>query len=73
MSNLTDDEAVNKVVEAVSDLSSRLNIPKSLREVGIPDNMFETLAEQAINDPCTPGNPRSVTVEDIVKIYKEAY
>ena len=73
MSNLTDDEAVNKVVEAVSDLSRRLNIPKNLREVGIPDNMFETLAEQAINDPCTPGNPRSVTVEDIVKIYKEAY
>ena len=71
--NLSDEEVVNKVVEAVRELSRKLNIPQSLREVGVPDNMFEELAKQAINDPCTPGNPRNVTVEDIVKLYKEAY
>lgn len=73
MSNLTDEEAVNKVVEAVADLSRRLRIPQTLRELGIPEEMIQTLATQAINDVCTGGNPREVTVEDIIAIYKEAY
>ena len=49
-----------------------LNIPQTLREVGIPEDKLRTLAEQAINDPCTPGNPRNVTIDDIEKIYKES-
>ena len=73
MDNLSDEEAVNKVVDAVQELSRKLNIPQTLREVGIPEDKLRTLAEQAINDPCTPGNPRDVTVEDILNIYKEAY
>ena len=35
--------------------------------------MSPTLANQAINDACTPGNPREVTVEDIIDIYESAY
>ena len=73
MEYLSDEEAVNKVVNAVQELSRKLNIPQTLREVGIPEDKLRTLAEQAINDPCTPGNPREVTVDDIERIYKEAY
>jgi len=73
MDYATDEEAVNKVVNAVQELSRKLNIPQTLREVGIPEDKLRTLAEQAINDPCTPGNPREVTVDAIEKIYKEAY
>ena len=35
--------------------------------------MLPQLAAQAINDICTGGNPREVTVEDLIKIYEEAY
>ena len=73
MDNLSDEAAVEKVVAAVADLSKRLNIPQTLREIGIPEEMLPTLANQAINDACTPGNPREVTVDDIIAIYKEAY
>ncbi len=73
MNNTSDEEAVNKVVEAVKSLSIKLGIPQTLREIGIPEEMLPALANQAINDPCTPGNPRDVTVEDIIAIYKEAY
>ena len=73
MDNITDDEAVNKVVEAVKKLSQELNLPQTLREINIPEEMIPTLANQAIKDTCTPGNPREVTVEDIIAIYKEAY
>ena len=73
MTNTTDEEAIDKVVEAVKELSIKLNIPQTLREIGIPHDMIPTLANQAINDACTPGNPREVTVEDIIDIYESAY
>ena len=73
MSETTDEEAIDKVVEAVKELSIKLNIPQTLREIGIPRDMIPTLANQAINDACTPGNPREVTVEDIIDIYESAY
>lgn len=73
MSDTTDEEAVDKVVEAVRELSVKLGIPQTLREIGVPEEMLPTLAKQAINDACTPGNPRSVTVEDIIDIYKAAF
>ena len=41
--------------------------------IGIPKEMLPTLAEQALNDACTPGNPREVTKEDILALYNEAY
>lgn len=73
MANTSDEEAVDKVVEAVRELSVKLGIPQTLREIGVPEEMIPTLAKQAINDACTPGNPRSVTVEDIIDIYQAAF
>ena len=73
MDGTSDEEAVNKVADAVADLSRRLGIPQTLRELEIPEEMISQLANQAINDACTPGNPREVTVDDIINIYKAAY
>lgn len=73
MNNTNDEEAVEKVVRAVQELSKKLEIPQTLQEIGIPREMLPQLAGQAINDACTPGNPRDVTVEDIINIYYEAY
>ena len=73
MKDTTDEDAVDKVVNAVRDLSLKLGIPQTLKEIGIPEEAIPTLAKQAINDACTPGNPRDVTVDDIINIYKEAY
>ena len=73
MYNLSDEDAVNTVVNAVKELSIKLDIPQTLKEIGVPREMIPQLAQQAINDACTPGNPREVTVEDIIAIYEEAY
>lgn len=73
MKNTTDEEAVQKVVDAVKELSIKLHIPQTLKEIGIPKEMLQTLAEQALHDACTGGNPREVTKEDILALYKEAY
>lgn len=65
------DEAVDAACKAIEDLSKRVGIPQHLTDLGITEADIPTLAEQAINDVCTPGNPREVTKEDIISIYKQ--
>lgn len=66
-------DAVERVVEAVRMLSVKVGIPQTLQEIDIPEDALPMLANQAINDICTGGNPRIVTESDILKIYQEAY
>lgn len=73
MNNLTNEEVIEKVVTAIQKLSKQLKIPQTLKEIGITKEMIPTLAKQAINDVCTAGNPREVSVEDIINIYEQAY
>ena len=73
MNELTDEEAIEKVASAVESLSQRLGLPQRLRDVGIPEEMLPILAKQAIEDICTGGNPRNVTIDDLTQIYRNAY
>ena len=73
MNNLNDEEAVNKVADAVKNLAIKVGIPQTLKEIGIKREDLKILAEQAITDVCTGGNPRKVTEKDILAIYEEAY
>ena len=73
MEGLNDYEVIETIVDAIQELSKSMNIPKRLRDVGIPKEMIPQLASQAINDACTPGNPREVTVDDLITIYNQAY
>lgn len=70
---LNDYEVIETIVDAIQELSKSMNIPQRLRDVGIPKEMIPQLASQAINDACTPGNPREVTVDDLITIYNQAY
>ncbi|MCF8068379.1 MAG: iron-containing alcohol dehydrogenase, partial [Desulfobacterales bacterium] len=63
--------AARKSVEAVKELSKDLRIPTA-REVGVKDEDIRSLAERAQENVGTPDNPRSVTVEDYLELYKIA-
>ena len=73
MRGLSGMDAVDKVVDAVKELSISVGIPQTLQEIGIPESALEKLAHQAIGDVCTSGTPRKVTEKDILQLYKEAY
>ncbi|MCQ2149666.1 MAG: lactaldehyde reductase [Bacteroidales bacterium] len=62
-------EAAQAAVEAVRALAIRVGIPQHLSELGITEKDIPALAEQAIRDVCTPGNPRDVNMEDIIRLY----
>lgn len=64
-------EAAQAAVEAVKALAIKVGIPQHLSELGITEADIPALAEQALSDVCTPGNPREVTLEDIITLYKK--
>lgn len=66
---MTDQEAAEAACAAIEDLSRRVGIPQHLTELGITEADIPALAEQAITDVCTPGNPREVTKQDILDLY----
>jgi len=73
MDDLTDSEVVDTIGESIKELSIKIGIPQTLKEIGVKEEDLEILAKQAINDVCTAGNPRNVTEKDIVDLYKKAY
>ena len=70
---MSEAQAANAAVEAVRKLSLDLKIPKTLREIGIPESALGQLAKDAFADVCTGGNPREITEEIILELYKKAY
>ena len=71
--NMSAQEAAQAAVDAVKQLSIDLKIPQTLREIGIPKEALEQLANDAFNDVCTGGNPREITEADILELYNKAY
>ncbi len=68
---MTAQEAADAACDAVQQLALRVGIPQHLTDLGITEADIPALAEQAIADVCTPGNPREVTYDDIVALYKK--
>ena len=66
------EEAAKAAVDAVKALSLRVNIPQHLSDLGIQERDLDRLATAAFADVCTPGNPREVTKEIILDLYKKA-
>ena len=73
MNGLSDDEMVAKVVAAVRELAVRLNIPQRISEIGGKEKDIPMLAEKALNDPCTGGNPRETTLVDFEDLFRKAF
>ena len=68
---MTPEEAADAACTEIENLSKLVGIPAHLSELGITEKDIDALADQAIADVCTPGNPRPVTREDIVALYKK--
>ncbi len=72
--NLTDEEAAQKGVEAVAQLAERCGIPSTLTALGIGREKVESLADAAMKvTRLLVNNPREVTREDAIAIYNELY
>ena len=70
--HLNDQDVINTFVWMISELSKTVGIDTKITDYGAKEEDFEMLAEKAMNDPCKPGNPREVTKEEFIELYRRA-
>jgi lactaldehyde reductase len=70
---MTIEQARKAAVDAVMKLSQDVGIPATLREVGVKEQDIPALAEAAMADVCTGGNPRETCVKEIEALYRAIY
>jgi alcohol dehydrogenase len=60
-SDLSDEEAGLAAADAVDRLCRQLNIPATLREVGVPEEGLEIIAAATLHDRALATNPKPIT------------
>lgn len=71
--NLNDQDVINTFVWMISELSKSVGITQRVRDVGAKEEDFEMLADKAMQDPCKPGNPKEVSKEDFIELFRRAF
>ena len=66
-------EAARKAIAAIRQLSEQVGIPQNLRSLGVKEEDYEIMAENAMKDVCQLTNPRKATKEQVIGIFKAAY
>lgn len=77
VSGLSVDDAAKKAIEAVRNLTKKLNkasgIPINLKDAGVPEERLNEIAEGAVEDGSSIYNIREVIAEEILVHVKNAY
>jgi alcohol dehydrogenase class IV len=68
----------NELLQKIISIRSKLDIENSFADLGSIDaDIFESelnsMADAALHDRCTPTNPRPVSKQDLVNLYRDAY
>jgi alcohol dehydrogenase class IV len=73
----TDKQLTNALVDSIRELNKKLNIAQTYKANGVSEADFkahaQTIAENAVKDPCTGSNPRATDAENMLKVLTCAY
>ncbi len=70
--DMSKEEVIDTFVGMIEDLSRKVGITQTVKDTGCKEEDFEMLAEKAMADACKPGNPREVTKEDFIELFRKA-
>ncbi len=70
---LSDEDGAKLAISLIKDMAKKVGIPASLKELGVKEEDFDTLATNALKDVCGLTNPIQATKEEIIQIYANAY
>ena len=70
---MTQEEYGKAAIDAVRQLSIDVGIPQTLKEIGVKAEDLDALADAAMADVCTGGNPRPCTKELVLGVYQTAF
>ena len=73
----TTEEGINSLIDALRKLMIEIDMPLTLKDAGIKkddlDRVIDYMANNAFADQCTGTNPRMPLVDELKKIYMQAY
>jgi len=73
----TEEEKTELLLKAIDNLMKEIELPNSIKEYGIKEedfyNKLDEMVELAFDDQCTGANPVYPFMEDIKKLYIQAY
>lgn len=73
----TDKQLTDSLVAAVREFNKKLDIAPTYKENGVTEEKFnelaDSIAENAVKDPCTGSNPRPISVEEMKKVLTCAF
>jgi len=73
----TDEEKVERLIDAINALKTRVGIKDTIKDYGIDEETFlaslDEMTEQAFDDQCTGANPRYPLMSEIKEMYLNAY
>ena len=61
------------LASALRELNAELGIPAGLKEVGVKEELFEAMAEDAMKSGNIAVNPRETTKDIVIDLYKKAF
>lgn len=67
--HFTTDMLVCEAIQLIDDLK----IPKTLSQVGVTEDLIETMAEDAMKSGNILANPRQTTLKDVIELYHKAF
>ncbi|WP_323173483.1 iron-containing alcohol dehydrogenase [Natrialba sp. PRR66] len=73
VSGLSDEAAAREAVDAVEDLIDRVDLPSSLRELGVAEDDLPTIAEKSLDTIEIHDNPRDADADDLLEVARDAY
>jgi len=75
--NIGDDEKVDLLIEAITNLKKEIDIPLSIKDWGVSEKEFneklDDLVEQAFDDQCTGANPSYPLMSELKQLYINAF
>ena len=69
---ITPMEAGAKAIAAIKKLSNDVGIPSGLRELGVKEEDFPTLADNTLKDVCIATNPRKSSKNQIIQLFRDS-
>jgi alcohol dehydrogenase class IV len=59
------DHSVDAFISNIEDILDRIKIPKSLSELGVPEDCVDRIAEKAMKDQAFATNPKIATLQEV--------
>ena len=60
-----EDHSIEAFITNIEKMLDRLNIPKSLSEIGVPEDCVDRIAEKAMKDQAFATNPKIATLQEV--------